>query len=227
MTILDIIGKASMAVGLDKPSAVFGSTEREWQEMQVVANEALAVIVDAYDWQRLQQLHTMTSVTSALPDDYRRMKRATSLWHPRHRWAMTQVVDSDEWIELTELGMPAVGGYWCLFDGKINFAPGLLVGETAKFFYIKDRAVKAADGTPKAQFEGDEDVFVLNPRLLRLAIVYLWKQAKGQDFAAELADYEIALNTAMLDDRGAQSTVSGNTGARRASSNVWPGTVNG
>jgi hypothetical protein len=97
--------------------------------------------------------------------------------------------------------------------------------ETVKFFYISNQLVSGG----KTEFTDDADVFVLNERLLKLAIIYLWKQMKGQDFAAELSDFEQAMDLEMDKDGGSAPVVSGNNVIRhnRQRSNVWPGTVTG
>jgi hypothetical protein len=98
-------------------------------------------------------------------------------------------------------------------------------GETLRYFYITNAIVRSTTNDPKTAFDDDADKFTLDERLLKLCIIYLWKQLKGFDFTAELADYEQAMDTAMDRDGGSKPVVSGNACAGR--SNVWPGTVTG
>jgi hypothetical protein len=232
MSVLTVVQAVSMAVGIARPLQVFGSTKRELVEMQAILNEAASVILQAFDWQSLKKQHVIAGdgATTAfdLPDDYRRMLKKGSIWSSRYRWQAQQIVDLDTWMELAELTTPVVDGIWTIYGDQLHFLPTLGTTETIKFFYISNLIVKnaAETGGFKDQFDADADTFVLNERLLKLAAIYLWKQANGQDFAAELADYEQAMGQYMIEDKGAQPVVSGNSGYR-PSSNVWPGKVSG
>lgn len=231
MTILTVMQNASMAVGLARPLAVFASTDREWREMQSVANEAAAGIAAAFDWQRLRKVHSFdgngTDESYPLPEDYLRMLKSGSMWSSRLRWSLNHVVDADQWLEMTSLGFPQMNGNWTLFGDRLQMLPPVMSGETIKFFYVTSKIVKDGEGSGKPEFTDDGDSFVLSERLLKLAIIYLWKQLKGLDFAAELADFEQAMDQHMIADQGSQPIRSGNSGAGRRGSNVWPGTVSG
>lgn len=229
MTILSVIQNVSVQVGLPRPLAVFGSVDREWMEMQTVANEAAAVIVQAFDWQTLRRITTITGDGAAsafdLPADYGRMLKKASLWSSRFTWDMQHIVDSDEWLGMTTWpGNPAYGA-WTLYGNQIHLLPIMAGTETVKFFYITNQIV--SDGN--TEFTADGNTFALSERLLKLCIIYLWKQMKGQDFAAELSDFEQAMDLEMDNDGGSKPVVSGNGGTVRnwRRGNVWPGTVTG
>ena len=231
MSILSVIQDACLAVGLTKPTTIIGATDREWQEMQAVANEAAAVIAKTFDWQALRRIKTFTGDGTAedfsLPLDYARMLKTSRIWSSRYRWAMTQIVNSDDWLEMEVYPYTNISGMWTIFGNAFHIKPVMATGETAKFFYVTNEIWKNSDGDLQAGFSEDDDTFVLSERLLKLCVIYLWKQSKGLDFAAELADYEQAISQDMDEDGGAKPTVSGNQYAWPASLNVWPGTVTG
>lgn len=232
MTILTVVQSLSMAVGLARPLSVFGNTAREWMEMQEVVKEATSVIVQAYDWQRLKKQHVITGdgvlTSHPMPSDYRRMLKKGNIWSSRYRWQAQQIVDLDTWMELTELTTPVVDGIWTIYGDQLHFLPVLGATETIKYFYISNLIATGPAENPvlKSEITNDGDTFHLSERLLRLCIIYLWKQIQGQDFAAELADYEQAIDQYMIEDKGSQPVVSGNSGYR-PTSNVWPGRVSG
>ncbi|TPM33733.1 hypothetical protein FJ955_03055 [Mesorhizobium sp. B2-2-2] len=225
MTVLSVVQDACLAVGETRPLALFSATDRKWQEFQALANEAAKVIAKAYDWQKLRKVATLTGDGTAedfnLPTDYGRMLKKGSLWTSRWRWDMSHIVNSDEWLGMEVYPVTLVQGAWTLYGNQIHIRPLMGSAETAKFFYITSQIVSPS----KTAFSADEDVFVLDERVLKLATIYLWKQSKGQDFAAELADYEIAVGQAYDDDGGSKPVVSGNSGSNWRRNNVWPGTV--
>lgn len=229
MSILSVVQNVSMAVGISRPVTVFGNPDREWMEMQAVANEAAAVIAEAFDWQKLRRTTTITGDSAAsafdLPDDYGRMLKKASLWSSRFTWDMQHIVDSDQWLGMTTWpGNPAYG-VWTLYGNQIHVLPVMGSTETVKFFYITNQIVSEGN----TEFTADADTFVLSERLLKLCIIYLWKQMKGQDFAAELSDFEQAMDLEMEKDGGSKPVVSGNCGTARnwRRGNVWPSTVTG
>lgn len=230
MTVLTVVQDVSMTVGISRPLQVFGSTKREMLEMQSVVNEAATVILQAFDWQRLKKKHVITGDGVAdsfpMPADYRRMLKKGRIWNQRYYWQPQHIVDLDTWMEMTEQGTPVVSPIWTIYGDEFHFLPVIPATETAKFFYISNLMVRGPASEPKTAFNNDGDTFVLEERILKLATIYLWKQDKGQDFAAELADYEQAIDQYMIEDKGAQPTVSGNSGYR-PSSTVWPGKVSG
>lgn len=227
MTILTVIQNASLAIGIARPSAVFSSTERELVEMQAVANEAANVIAEAFDWQKLRKIATTAgdgiAEAFSLPADYGRMLTTASLWSSRFTWDMQHIVSSDEWLGITVWPVNPLVGAWTVYGNELHILPIMGASETAKFFYIKNQIVSGG----QTEFLADGDTFVLSERLLKLAIIYLWKQGKGQDFAAELSDYEIALAQEMDKDGGSKPVVSGNRPGNWRRSNVWPGSVVG
>ena len=84
-------------------------------------------------------------------------------------------------------------GAWIMIGGQIVFDPVLTSGETAKFYYLSNKIVTDEDGETKATFTADGDTFRLDERLLRLAIIWRWKQMKGLPFEVSAAEFAQAL----------------------------------
>lgn len=231
MTVLSVAKDVALKIGLDVPTMLFGATDREFIELAAILGDAADVITEAFDWQVLRRVKTFTGDAVAesftLPADYDRMLKKARIWSSRYRWAMTQIVSSDEWLEMEVYPYTNISGSWTIFGNAFHIRPVMATGETAKFFYITNEIVRAADTSLHTAFSADTDAFVLSEKLLKLCAIYLWKQSKGLDFAAELADYEQLAAQLMDKDGGAKPTVSGNLVAWPGSSNVWPGTVTG
>ncbi len=231
MAILDVVKEAATVLGLEVPSLVFGSNVREMIEMQATIKEAAAEIVDAYDWQKLLVVNTVTGddVTEAhgMPEDYRRMQKTASLWSSRWSWAAEHVVSPDEWLELQTVPFVNVTGQWIVYGGQLHFLPVMASGETAKFFYVSNNIVIDSEGQPKAAFSSDTDVFRLSERLLKLGIIYKWKQAKRQPYAQELDDFEVLKGQEIDNDPGSKPVVSGRPVRNWRYGRTWPGNVSG
>src|SRR5690606_1358481 len=127
--------------------------------------------------------------------------KTASMWSSRYLWAMDHVLDTDRWLELLTLPYTQVTGSWTIYGGQVQILDIMASGDTAQFFYIKNLPVASALAVPKAEFTADDDTFRLSEELLRLAIIYKWKQAKQQAYEEEMADFNIMLNR-MIDKDG-------------------------
>lgn len=232
MTILSVCQRLSTKIGIARPSVIYASTDRDMYALQEVIADAVLTIKEAHDWQLFKAIHTLTgtgaAVGFALPSDYDRMLRTASLWSSRYLWAMDHVLDTDRWLELLTLPYTQVTGSWTIYGGQIQILDTMATGDTAKFFYIKNLPVVSAASATKAAFTADDDSFRLNEELLRLAIIYKWKQSKQQAYEEEMADFNIMLNRMIDKDGGSKPIVSGRHGASWRNNNVaWPGSISG
>ena len=69
----------------------------------------------------------------------------------------------------------------------------LTSGETVQFYYLTNKIVADEDGLTKASFTNDGDVFRLDERLLRLGVIWRWKQLKGLPFEVPALEYQTLL----------------------------------
>lgn len=230
MTILSVVQSAATRLALGRPLAVFSSTDKAMLEMQEVANESARVIAEAHEWQVLKSIATFTGTGAQsafnMPSDYDRMLARTSIWTSRWQWSADHIASADEWLGLTTAISPIIGGQWVIYGDQLHLLPTMATGETVKFFYVSDLIVKAANGTKKELFTADTDTFRLDERLLKLAIVWSWKAAKGLPYAEDMENYEKQLDKAMTKDGGSKPVVSSRwSDERRSVRTAWPGVV--
>jgi hypothetical protein len=80
-------------------------------------------------------------------------------------------------------------------------------------------------GNDTTKFTQDTDTFVLNDRLLKLGLIWYWKQQKGQPYAEDLETYQTALSQLIGADKGSNLL---EVGTRRLPADVsmaYPGVV--
>ncbi|WP_164890717.1 hypothetical protein [Mesorhizobium sp. M7A.F.Ca.US.002.01.1.1] len=169
-----------------------------------------------------------TTADFDLPDDYERMQQTSSLWSSRWLWATNHLTSPDQWIELQVTPIATVNGYWIIFGDQFHQWPAMANSETVKLFYVSNEIVKASNNSLKPAFTEDADTFRLSERLLKLAIIYRWKQNKGLAYQQAQDDFE-TLKLRMIDkDPGSKPVVSGLPPLSWRGRNVaWPGTVTG
>ncbi|MGZ2834050.1 hypothetical protein, partial [Pseudomonas aeruginosa] len=77
----------------------------------------------------------------------------------------------------------SAGGFWSRYRIRANqllFYPVPAAGQQVYFEFQSESTVLSSDGAVyKTSFTADDDVALLNPRLIKLGIKWRWKQAKG------------------------------------------------
>lgn len=232
MTILDVVKGAATVLGMKVPTQVYGATTREMVEMQELANVMAREIAEAHDWQALLKVHTFsgdnTSEAFALPSDYERMLKTASLWSSRWFWSINHVNDPDQWLELQVVPIATTYGNWIVYGDEIHVLPVMATTETVKFFYAVDKIVRDTNGATQTAFLADTDVFRLSENLLKLAIIYRWKQDKSLPYGEAMEDYQKALAMEIDKDAGSKQIVSAQPWASWRGKNIaWPGSVTG
>lgn len=230
-TILNVIQDVCPFIGLSVPSAVFSSTLREHVELARIANEmAHRIAFDTHDWSKLKTKATITGdgTTEAflLPEDYKRMLRTTQLWSNNNiNMPLCHEPDTDRWLELDALGIPPINGVWTLIGEQIYIKPILAAGVEVSFIYLSNLCVIDPLNNFTDRFTSDDDAFVLDERLLRLGIIWQWKQLKGFDFSEDLETYQTALDKLVVSDKGPATLKAGRPPRAVGRRYAWPGTL--
>jgi len=231
VTLLTACQEAATELGMPIPSAVAASTSNAFaRELLLHANRSAVALMKTHDWRELTTLGTLTGDGSTtafdLPTGYDRMPKKVRV----HSTASPQidfrpVRDLDEWQYLQEGLYPTIPGSWIILGGQIQIYPAVDSGDTAQFYYISKLCVENESGTAKETFTADTDTFRLSERLLALSIVWRWRAQKRTDFAADLRNYEVALNEEVGADKGSRILV---VGQQRVSSDLaYPGVLGG
>jgi len=229
MTILSVVQQVAHKVGLNKPDAVFITTDRDMEEMQDLIHEATTDILECQDWQVLRIKETITgdgaSEGHSFPVDYERMYTKSNFWSSRWIWAINHITDPDEWLEYEVIPYTFVTGNWMLFGGNINILPVMEATETIKYWYISNAIVSPASGSPKVAFTADDDYLRVKEKLLYLGLVWKWKAKKGQPYAEDMESYEDHKAYLIDKDGGSKPVLSGNRRNFRSRHVAFPQTV--
>jgi hypothetical protein len=209
MTILTCIADIATVIGIEVPTAVFTSTDRELVELQATANRVAKAMARHYDWQVLKTIATVTGDGTtedfSLPTDYGRQLIKTKLYTTTRPFSpLEHITDTDTWLSIVLSGTTVSSGQWTIYGNLIHIRPALASGELGKYYYITNNIVDPAAGSNKEAFTLDSDTFLLNEYTLGLGIIYRWKQQKGLPYAEEMTDFEIALSEDVSRDKGSK-----------------------
>lgn len=207
MSLLTVFQDAcTSGIALERPTAVFGSTVREHLELAALANEMAAMIASAHEWQVLQRIATITgdgtTVDFDLPSDFDRMLTETQLWSSVIDGPLLPIRDRDDWLNAITKDYDFMANAWIIYAGQIHFRPALDAAETVQYFYQSNLWGRNAASTNIAEFTADTDTFRLDERLLKLGIIWKWREMKGLPYAEDLATYEMWKEKLIHRDRG-------------------------
>ena len=228
MTVLSAVQDAALYLGLERPEQVYSATDRDALELGQIAREAAAMIADEHDWQTLKRLETITGdgATTAfdLPSDYLRQPKDTQLWSSRLETPLTHVLSHDEWLQLEVQAAEVILNVWTILGGQVQFRPAPETSETVKYYY--QSRLLANDGAANIEtFTADTDTFRLDERLLKSAIIWMWKSQKGLAYAEDLQRFEDVLSRRIAEDKGAKMLAMGRQRAIRDARVAYPRSV--
>lgn len=219
MSILTVVQGVATKVGISPvPTSLFGGSDRTSIEMRETAQESARQIAEEFDWSVLNKIATITGdgmqtewpVATTIPDfdrliDSPKLYRAGDLSYS----SLQYVQDFNTIVGAQADGQGMWGGYWAvyggsifIYDGSNNTALGDL--QPVKLGYISRNIVRTVDGIVQPEFAADSDTFLLDERLLKLCIIWNWKKSHGQAYAAEMEEYQIALQMRRIADRNPQ-----------------------
>jgi hypothetical protein len=215
MTVLTVIQNACGTLPLNRPDAIFASQEREHFELQVLANMAADHIAKDYEWQKLKGVATIngegTTEDFNFPADYDRMLKKAELRTSRHIAALMHITSSDKWLDMSIRQFNQVAGAWTIHGDQIHIKPAPVNGEEVKYFYMSSKWALDHNGSAKATFTADNDMFRLSEKLLELCMIWKWRANKGLAYAEDLANYEDAKQKLITADKGARVLTIGRT----------------
>lgn len=226
MTVLTALQSACTVIGLEVPSVVYGSTEREHTELASLTNEMAKRIAQSYDWQRLKTVATITGDGAtedwSLPTDYAGMIKKANLWSTSQPTiSLVHQPDSDRWLYDEVTDFTTITPQWTIYGGQIHIRPALALADAVRYFYLSNIIVSGS----KTAFTADADTFLLDERLLSLGVIWQWKANKGLPYAEDMANYEDALANLIGGDKGSNILVVGNPRLRMGATYAFPAVI--
>lgn len=189
MTLLTIAKAVSKEIGMDVPTVLAASTEREHIELLAYINSVGQNIARRVDWRELHELVTVTGTGAAaqltLPSEFSRLIKgaAVAVGSVPVRGGLTP----DEWNVLTQIqGTPR---YYLIEGKKISFFPYLALAATATVHY---QTVNWVSGDA-AEMTSDTQTALFPESLLVKGAIAWWRMQKGMEFTAYQEDFEANL----------------------------------
>ena len=230
MTILPAMQSAALALVGRKPANFFGTSDKFEMEIADLINEVAEDVARYQDWEGLQAVASLTADGTAialdLPADYARMLKNSDVRSSAYRlWGLTRYDNINAYLADEAAGYRAAPGGWIITGGKIKFNPA--PSGTASFPYISAYWARSSDGTLKPQFDSDSDEFVLPERLLKLGLIWRWRENKKLDASGDQEAFTKALDEYAVSDGGSRVYRYNGRNSFPGTHLAWPGLLGG
>ena len=221
MTLLTMVRAACAETNQPQPTSVVNSTEVTAQQMLSLANAIGDELQKDYAWQTLVREASFSAAATASQgtiiskaSDFDRFVNDT-MFNRTAGWRVRGPVSAQEWQAVQASGVSGLDRAFYIRQGNIYMTPTPTAGDSIYFEYVTTKWCESSGGTAQLAFAADADVCRLNERLMTMALVYRFRQAKGLPHVEHLARFEKHLKNLLLSD-GAKAILS-MAGPRRMS----------
>lgn len=210
MSLLSLIQGAADLLSIPRPSVVVTSTDQQVRQLLALANlegEELSARPQR-GWQALTREQTFITVadetqTNAVPADFG-FSIPDTAYNRSNARKLVGPLTAGDWQAMKANNTTAVAADLFRVRGDaFLMSPAPTAGETVAYEYSSSYWARSSVGQAKAEFTADEDTSYLSEVLIKLGVIWRWKQAKGLDYGEDMATYERALQKAIGRDGGA------------------------
>lgn len=211
MSLLTLIQGATRRIGINAPSYIVGNTDDEIIQLLNLANEEGEELADRYRWQNLIYEGSFTTVatasqgaiTAAAPENYQYILNDT-IWNRDQQRPVLGPLAPRDWQMMQ--ASPVSGPYdqFRIVRNTIYFDPTPTAGQSCYFEYVTGNWCEDSSGTGQSEWQADDDVGRLDEKIMRMGLIWRWKQVKGFAYAEDFNKYEARVANAMARDGGKQ-----------------------
>lgn len=229
MSILTATQDAMVLCGQPQPSSVVSNTDPTVLKFLAFAQIEAEETGSEYNWRNLNIAMTMTgdgtTTQFALPSDFERILQGQPLWSNKTPTIPLQgPISSQDLLALKAFPVTPIVPVWRLIGGQIEFYPALASGEIVNGEYRSYNPIVSGDGvTRKARWSNDSDYTLFPEIILKLGLIWRWKQSKGLDYAEDFRSYSMERDKKAGHEAGAKIVRMTNTW--NVGSNQWPGII--
>jgi hypothetical protein len=229
MSILTAVSDAMVLCGLPQPSGVISNPDPTVTKFVAFAQNEVELTGSDYNWRNLNIALSLTgdgtTTLFALPSDFERALQGNFLFSNKYPSIPLQgPVSSQELLALKALPVTPARPVWRLIGGLLEIWPALSANETVSGEYRSTNAIVSGDGlTRKPRWTSDSDYALFPEIIVRLGLIWRWKQSKGLDYGEDFKTYQMERDKKAGHEAGGR-VVNMSTGLRIAE-DQYPGII--
>lgn len=226
MTLLSIVQDACNDIGFPVPATVVGNAEAA-QYFRLANREGEAL--SRFQWEILTKEHTFLLTEAdqdyALPSDFRyiidttqwnRDNQRAIIWINSVQWQFFK-----SWTTVNGLNLRAR-----IRNNEFEFEQALTssdTGKTVAFEYVSKNWAQSVGSVAQQKFALDDDSALLDEELMTVGLIWRFKKAKGLEYMADLAEYNLLVKQHKARDGGSPYVRLGGAGREHLGVNTPEG----
>lgn len=197
MSLLTATQDAMVLCGQSQPSSVVPNTDPTVAKFLAFAQVEAETTGSDFNWRNMNIAYLFIGNGSQtlfnLPSDFERIVQGQALWSQKYPSIPLQgPVSSQDLLALKALPVTPVRPVWRLIGTQIEIWPALANGEIVNTEYRTIYPISSSDGsTKRARWAADTDISLFPEVILKLGMIWRWKQSKGLDYAEDFRTYQI------------------------------------
>lgn len=229
MSILTAVQDAMVLCGQPQPSGVVSNPDPTVLKFLAFAQQEAESTGSEFNWRNLNIALTLTgdgtTTLFALPSDFERILQGQALWSNKYPSIPLQgPITSQDLLALKALPVTPVRPVWRLIGGLLEIWPALSNLEVVNGEYRSTNPVVSGDGvTRKLRWSSDSDYALFPEIILRLGLIWRWKQSKGLDYAEDFRSYQLERDKKAGHEAGGK--IIRTSTQLTWTSNNWPGVI--
>lgn len=215
--------------GLTQPSSAVSNPDPTVAKFVAFAQNEVDITGSDYNWRNMNIAMTLTgdgaTTLFALPSDFERILQGQALYSTKYPSIPLQgPISSGDLLALKALPITPARPVWRLIGGTLEIWPALANLEVVNGEYKSTNALVSGDGlTRKPRWTNDADYALFPEVILRLGLVWRWKQSKGLDYAEDFRSYQIERDKKAAHENGGRIVRMTNT--YNIGADQWPGLI--
>lgn len=210
MSLLTMCQGAALRLGINSPSTIVGNTDPNFLRMLGLANEEGEELVKRYPWQATVNEATFTTVATESQGTIASIIGSASatfdyiinetFWNRTLRRPVFGPVSDQNWEQMKAQSIAGPWNQYIIRNNTMYFIPVPTASQTCAFKWASKAFCESSGGTDQVAWAADTDVGLMDEALMRMGIVWRWKQSQGLEYAEDFNKYELQVADAMARD---------------------------
>lgn len=217
MSLLTTLQGAADIVGLTRPAAIITSTDPAVRRMLALANVEGQELARRHEWTVLireatwttlaaESQGTLANIASDLDQENGARIVNETIWNRSTDLRLAGPVTSQRWQRMKATTVTGPYSEYRIRAGTLYLYPAPTAGQTGAFEYITKNWCQSSGGAGQSAWAADTDTGVLSEHLMKLGVVWRFKQSNEMSWENDYQIYNNAVQMAIAHD-GTKDTI--------------------
>jgi hypothetical protein len=194
MSLLTLVQKAAVRVGVARPNVVATATDPTVRLLYELAQQEGEELARYGDWRALRKEKTFTTVAAEtqtdtpIPTDFAGFIDETC-WNRSARRKLYGPIDPQDWQRYKAGNTFPVTDGFTLRGTSWLMQPVPAAGQLIAYEYRSSLWCQSSGGDAQDAWAADSDTGLLSERLMRLGLIWRFKQARGREWQTDHENY--------------------------------------